>query len=42
MKISQPIPKFSLMSNTAGKISPTDLLGTRYIIFIYPKDDTYG
>ncbi|MEM7130771.1 MAG: redoxin domain-containing protein [Chloroflexota bacterium] len=42
MKIGEPIPEFSLMSDTAGQVSSKDLLGTRYVIFVYPKDDTYG
>jgi len=39
---SQPIPTFSLPSDRAGQVSSTGLQGTRYVIFVYPKDDTYG
>ena len=42
LEIGQPLPNFTLPSDTAGEISPAKLLGQRYIIFAYPKDDTYG
>ena len=42
MKIGDQFPAFSLMSDTAGEVSSAALLGSRYIIFVYPKDDTYG
>jgi len=38
----QPFPQFSLESHSAGELSTESLLGTRYIFFIYPKDDTKG
>jgi peroxiredoxin len=38
----QPIPSFTLMSDKAGEISSDKLLGQRYVIFVYPKDDTFG
>ncbi|MEZ4676273.1 MAG: hypothetical protein R2932_18775 [Caldilineaceae bacterium] len=38
----QPIPAFSLPSDRAGEISSAGLLGTRYVLFVYPKDDTFG
>jgi len=38
----QPIPSFTFPSDRAGKVTNTGLLGTRYVIFVYPKDDTYG
>lgn len=42
LEVGQPMPKFTLPSDKAGDISPEKLLGQRYIIFAYPKDDTYG
>ncbi len=36
------MPAFRLMSDTADEISTEALLGKRYVIFIYPKDDTFG
>jgi len=42
LEIGQPIPDFTLPSDTAGEVTPQGLLGQRYVIFAYPKDDTYG
>ncbi len=42
LQTGQSMPDFALMSDTAGEISAQALRGTRYIIFVYPKDDTYG
>jgi len=42
VETGQPIPSFTLMSDKAGEVSTTKLLGQRYVIFAYPKDDTYG
>ena len=42
IKIGDPIPNFTLPSDTAGEVSAQRLLGQRYVIFVYPKDDTYG
>lgn len=38
----KPIPAFSLPSDREGEVSSEGLLGSRYVIFVYPKDDTYG
>ena len=38
----QPIPSFTLPSDRVGEVSSAGLLGARYVIFVYPKDDTYG
>ncbi len=35
------IPDFSLLS-TAGAISRKSLMGSRYVLYLYPKDDTPG
>lgn len=42
VKVGDPIPNFTLPSDTAGEVSSQQLLGQRYVIFVYPKDDTYG
>lgn len=42
LEVGNPIPDFTLMSDKAGEVSPQKLLGNWYIIFVYPKDDTYG
>ena len=39
---SKPIPPFILPSDRAGEVSSEGLLGTRYVLFVYPKDDTFG
>ncbi len=36
------IPAFALPSDRAGEVSSTELLGSQYVLFVYPKDDTYG
>ena len=42
LKVGEPIPSFTLMSEPAGEVSTQKLLGKRYVIFVYPKDDTFG
>ena len=42
LKVGELIPSFSLMSDKAGEVSPKKLLGKRYVLFVYPKDDTFG
>jgi peroxiredoxin len=37
-----PIPTFALPSDRDGEVSSEGLLGTRYVLFVYPKDDTFG
>ena len=40
--VGQPMPDFTLMSHSAGEVSSQGLQGTRYVLFVYPKDDTRG
>ena len=42
LKVGEPLPGFTLMSDKAGEVSTEQLLGSRYVIFVYPKDDTFG
>jgi hypothetical protein len=42
IKQGDPIPSFALPSDIAGVISDKNLLGKRWVLFIYPKDDTFG
>jgi peroxiredoxin len=42
LQVGESIPNFSLPSDKAGEVSPQALLGTRYVIFVYPQDDTFG
>jgi len=38
----QPVPAFSLPTDTAGDISTESLSGKAYVIYFYPKDNTPG
>lgn len=40
--VSDPIPDFTLMSDKVGEVSAQGLRGKRYVLYVYPKDDTYG
>lgn len=42
IKVGDTLPAFSLPSDTAGDISNGAMLGKRWVLFIYPKDDTFG
>lgn len=42
LKIGDKVPQFTLESDTAGTIKASDLKGTRYVLYFYPKDDTPG
>lgn len=42
INVGDAIPSFSLMSDKAGEVSAQKLLGKRYVLYVYPKDDTYG
>ena len=42
LEVGEPMPNFTLPSDKAGDISPEKLLRQRYVLFAYPKDDTYG
>ncbi len=41
MEIGQAIPDFTAQSS-AGSISPQQLLGKRWVLYFYPKDNTPG
>jgi peroxiredoxin Q/BCP len=42
ISVGDRIPEFTLASDTAGTVSPQALLGKRYVLYVYPKDDTSG
>jgi peroxiredoxin len=42
LKVGEPLPTFALPVYPSGELTNADLLGRRTVIFIYPKDDTYG
>jgi peroxiredoxin len=36
------IPEFALMSDIAGEVTSLGLRGHRWVLYVYPKDDTFG
>ncbi len=42
MNEGQPFPRFSLQDQNGHTVSNEDLLGTKTVIYFYPKDDTPG
>jgi peroxiredoxin len=42
LKVGELLPNFTLQSDIAGEVTSQQLLGRRFVIFVYPKDDTYG
>ena len=42
VKVGGKMPAFSLASSAGGMVSSKSLLGTRYVLYFYPKDMTGG
>lgn len=42
LQAGDPVPDFSVESDSAGNVSSAALRGRRYVIYFYPKDDTPG
>jgi peroxiredoxin Q/BCP len=42
MSEGQPFPDFNLFDQDAKPVTKADLLGTKTIVYFYPKDDTSG
>lgn len=42
LKIGDAVPDFSLLDQTNTEVSNSSLLGSKYILFFYPKDDSPG
>jgi peroxiredoxin len=42
LKEGEQLPNFRLPLYPAGEFAPEAQLGQRYVLFVYPKDDTYG
>lgn len=42
LTIGDKVPNFSLLDQTGSEVSNTSLLGSKYILFFYPKDDSPG
>ncbi len=40
--IGQAVPEFTLPSSSGDIVSSASLLGTRYVLYFYPKDQTPG
>jgi peroxiredoxin Q/BCP len=40
--LGKPIPPFSAITTGGGTVSSKDLLGTPFVLYFYPKDDTPG
>lgn len=42
MKVGDPFPQFSLKDQSGALISNETLMGSKAVIYFYPKDDTSG
>lgn len=42
LQVGQPFPAFSLSDQDGNIVTNADLLGSKTIVFFYPKDDTSG
>lgn len=42
LNVNDKVPSFSLQNQDGEWISNTDLIGKKYILFFYPKDDSPG
>jgi len=42
LEAGDPAPAFELSADDGTTVSSTDLAGTRYALYFYPKDDTPG
>ena len=40
--VGDPVPPFELQADDGSTVSSQSLLGKRYVIYFYPKDDTPG
>lgn len=42
IEVGQPFPEFSLQDQSGATITKQDLLGSKSVVYFYPKDDTSG
>ena len=42
LKVGDKVPDFSSLDQTGTEVTNKSLLGTKYILFFYPKDDSPG
>lgn len=40
--VGSALPPFALVSTSGGTVTNTELLGSRYVLYFYPKDETSG
>ena len=40
--VGDPVPPFEMQADDGSTVSSQSLLGNRYVIYFYPKDDTPG
>jgi len=40
--VGKKVPAFKVASTSAGAVASKDLLGSSYVLYFYPKDDTPG
>ncbi|MDP9270208.1 MAG: thioredoxin-dependent thiol peroxidase [Chloroflexota bacterium] len=40
--VGDPVPPFSMAADDGSQVTSEDLVGRRYILYFYPKDDTPG
>jgi peroxiredoxin Q/BCP len=40
--VGDPVPRFSMAADDGSQVTSEDLVGRRYILYFYPKDDTPG
>jgi peroxiredoxin Q/BCP len=40
--VGQPVPDFTLPSDTGGDTGPADFRGRKLVLYFYPRDDTSG
>lgn len=42
LDVGSPLPAFAMRSTAGGTLTNADLLGSRYVLYFYPKDETSG
>ena len=42
LSAGDPAPRFSMPTDDGSLVSTDDLVGSRYVLYFYPKDDTPG
>jgi peroxiredoxin Q/BCP len=42
LEVGDPAPDFAMTADDGAVVASSDLAGTRYVLYFYPKDDTPG